>query len=233
MFERTDLVVRVVGSQTCTLSVRVASNSGIARPSISYADPRGVTDLRPPVMIAGIDPGECVSGTWGGDTDVVFNADVMRQQAAELDEELDRVQFTGQSRDGAVTAAVSGHGRLMDLKISAAAMRGAHPHTIGPDVVEAVAAARRQASTLATAKIRAVLDKDQVWQPSPVPPPHSVGSDRWSGATHDQRTQPDPLPPSSPPARARPHTDEAEEENFENLDFLGDDSGEDEERGRW
>jgi DNA-binding protein YbaB len=202
------------------------------RVSISYAGPRGVTDLRPPVIVAGPDLGNCVSGTWGGDTDVVLNADTMRQQAAELDEELERVRFTGQSRDGAVTVAVSGHGRLMDLKISAAAVRGAHPHTVGPDVVEAVAAARRQASTVATAKMRAVLDKDQVWQPVPAPPPSGVAVNHWVGPAHDDRAQPDPVQPDPPSTSARPRRVEVEEENFENLDFLGDD-GEDEERGRW
>jgi DNA-binding protein YbaB len=184
-------------------------------------------------MVAGPDLGKCVSGTWGGDTDVVFNADVMRRQAAELDEELDRVRYTGQSRDGAVTAAVSGHGRLMDLKISATAMRGAHPHTAGPDVVEAVAAARRQASTVATAKMRAVLDKDQVWQPAPVPPPGRVAVNHWGGPAHDAPTPPDPVESSPPPTSARPRREEVEEENFENLDFLGDDNGEDQERRRW
>lgn len=164
---------------------------------------------------------------------MVFNADMMRRQAAELDEELERVRFTGQSRDSAVTATVSGHGRLLDLKISTAAMRGAHPHTVGPDVVEAVAAARRQASTVATAKVRAVLDKDQVWQPAPAPPPGGVAVDHRVGPAHDDRTQPEPGRPNLSPASARPRRVEVEEENFENLDFLGDDSGEDEERGRW
>ncbi|WP_326948230.1 YbaB/EbfC family nucleoid-associated protein [Amycolatopsis sp. NBC_01307] len=156
----------------------------------------------------------------------------MRRQAAELDEELRRVRFTGQSRDGAVTAAVSGHGRLLDLKISTAAMRGAHPHTVGPDVVEAVAAARRQATTVATAKMRAVLDKDQVWRPAPAPPPSGVAVDHRVGPAHDDRTRPDPVQPNLSPASARPRRVEVEEENFENLDFLGD-SGENEERGRW
>ncbi|WP_328649438.1 YbaB/EbfC family nucleoid-associated protein [Amycolatopsis sp. NBC_00348] len=156
----------------------------------------------------------------------------MRRQAAELDEELRRVRFTGQSRDGAVTAAVSGHGRLLDLKISTAAMRGAHPHTVGPDVVEAVAAARRQATTVATAKMRAVLDKDQVWQPAPAPPPGGVAVDHRVGPARDDRAQPDPVQPNLSPASARPRRVEVEEENFENLDFLGD-SGENEERGRW
>jgi DNA-binding protein YbaB len=59
-----------------------------------------------------------VSGAWGGDADVVFNAEVMLRQAAELDEELAHVRSSGRSRDGAVTAVVSGSGVLLDLKIS-------------------------------------------------------------------------------------------------------------------
>jgi hypothetical protein len=43
-----------------------------------------------------------LSGAWGGDADVVFNADLMRRQAGELEQ----ARFTGQSRDGAVTALV-------------------------------------------------------------------------------------------------------------------------------
>lgn len=53
-----------------------------------------------------------LSGAWGGDADVVFNADVMRRQADELDAELERARFTGQSRDRAVTALVSGQAVL-------------------------------------------------------------------------------------------------------------------------
>jgi DNA-binding protein YbaB len=163
---------------------------------------------------------ECVSGAWGGDADVVFNADVMRRQAGELDAELEQARFTGQSRDGAVTAVVSGHGRLIDLKISAAVMRGAHPQTVGPDVVEAVSAARRAAAGPALAKMRAVLDKDQVWQPQPV----SARPDR---PEH-------PSPPSVAPQAAEPRPrEDVVEENFEELDFLTDDDSDDEDRGRW
>lgn len=96
---------------------------------------------------------------------MVFNADVMRRQAAELDEELEHVRFTGRSRDGAVTVVVSGHGRLVDLTIGTQLMHGAHPQAVGPDVVEAVSAARRSAAGIAIAKMRSVLDKDQVWYP--------------------------------------------------------------------
>jgi DNA-binding protein YbaB len=149
----------------------------------------------------------------------------MRHQAGELDAELEQVRFTRQSRDGAVTAVVSGHGRLVDLKISAAVMRGAHPQAVGPDVVEAVSAARRAAAGIAVVKVRAVLDKDQVWQPEPVRTQPGPAPD-----AHDGRPSGPPPPAPSPPAERRPR-DEVVEENFDELDFLTDD--ETEERGRW
>ncbi len=153
---------------------------------------------------------------------MVFNADVMRRQAGELDAELEQVRFTGQSRDGAVTAVVSGHGCLIDLRISATVMRGAHPQTVGPDVVEAVSAARRAAAGPALAKMRAVLDKDQVWQPQP------------AGARPDQPAPAadDPPPAASPAAERRPR-EEVVEEDFGELDFLTDDDSHGEDRGRW
>ena len=164
---------------------------------------------------------------------MVFNADVMRQQAEQLDEELEQGRFSGQSRDGAVTAVVSGRGRLMDLKITESVMRGAHPQVVGPAVVEAVAAARRQAATVAVAKMRAVFDKDQVWQPAPVPPAGDFAVSNWAAPAAEDHSQPGTTPPASPSAVARPRREEVEEENFEELDFLEDDGGEDEERGRW
>jgi DNA-binding protein YbaB len=160
---------------------------------------------------------------------VVFNSDVMRHQAGELDAELEQVRFTGQSRDGAVTAVVSGHGRLVDLKISAALMRGAHPQAVGPDVVEAVSAARRAAAGVAIVKMRAVLDKDQEWHPEPVPA--QPNRPRPDPDARD-RLRPEALPAAAPAAERQPRGDVVEE-NFDELDFLTDDDGETEERGRW
>lgn len=139
---------------------------------------------------------------------MVFNADVMRRQAGELDAELEQARFTGRSHDGAVTAVVSGHGRLIDLGISTAVMRGAHPRTVGPDVVEAVSAARRAAADPALAKMRAILDKDQVWQPQP---------------TGTRPAQHAPAADHPPPATERRPREEAVEDNFDELDFLTDD----------
>jgi hypothetical protein len=111
------------------------------------------------------------------------------------------------------------------LTISAAAMRGAHPQAVGPDVVEAVTAARRAAAGPALAKMRAVLDKDQEWHPEPASaqPNHP----RPASDTHDR------MPAAAPPVAERQSRDEVGEENFDELDFLTDDDGEHEERGHW
>lgn len=155
---------------------------------------------------------------------MVFNAEMMRRQASELDAELEQARFTGQSRDRAVSAVVSGHGRLIDLTISAAVMRGAHPEALGPDVVEAVTAARRAASGPAVAKMRAVLDDDQVWQPEPASAQPNL-SQPVSGFSP---------PPSATPSAAAPRPrEDVAEEDFAELDFLTDDDSENEERGRW
>lgn len=106
-----------------------------------------------------------------------FNVAKMLQQAAELDAELERARFSGKSKDGLATAVVTGQSNLIDLKIADEAIRSAHPEEIGPAVVEAVAAARRAAGEVGIVKMRAVLDKDQEWQPEPVPAP--APTDSW------------------------------------------------------
>jgi DNA-binding protein YbaB len=158
---------------------------------------------------------------------VVFNAEKMRQQAAALDDELGQVRFTRQSRDGAVTAVVSGRGQLLDLKISNQVMRGVHPHVVGADVVEAVTAARRHAAAVARPKARAVFDKDQVWEPEHVPAtPGFLG-----GPPTSADLDADAAPPAAPPAAARPSArDDAEEEDFAEIDFLTDEGYEDDDR---
>ncbi|WP_244211036.1 YbaB/EbfC family nucleoid-associated protein [Amycolatopsis kentuckyensis] len=158
---------------------------------------------------------------------MVFNAEVMRRQAGQLDEELALARFSGQSRDGEVTAVVSGHGRILDLSISQSVMRGAHPQVVGSDVEEAVVAARRKAAAVAGPKMRAVLDKDLVWQPAQEP--------SATGVSGSPSLVPADLEPTSgrPSAVARPKRAAIEDENFEELDFLEDDGGPDEDRGRW
>src|SRR5215217_2460041 len=98
---------------------------------------------------------------------MAFSAAKLRQQAEELDAELVAARYSAQSEDKMVTATVSGQGKLVNLVIADHALRSTHPHLLGPAVVAAVAAARRQASAASMAKLRAVLDKDQEWQPEP------------------------------------------------------------------
>lgn len=157
---------------------------------------------------------------------MVFNAEKMRQQAAALDDELGRARFSRQSRDGAVTAVVSGRGQLVDLKISDQAMRGAHPQVVGPDVVEAVTAARRQAAAVALTKARAVFDKDQVWQPEPVPESHGFVGPPPISADPGAQT----APPAAPAATTTSTRGDVEEEDFAELDFLTDDGYENDDR---
>ncbi|KZB79562.1 YbaB/EbfC family nucleoid-associated protein [Amycolatopsis regifaucium] len=55
-------------------------------------------------------------------------------------------RFSGRSDSGLVEAEVDGDGRLTDLDVSAEALRQAYPQNIGPDTIEAIAAARAAAA---------------------------------------------------------------------------------------
>jgi DNA-binding protein YbaB len=133
----------------------------------------------------------------------------LTEQAAELDAELSADRFVARSSDGLATATVSGQGELVGLAIAPNAIRGAHPQEIGPAVLDAVTAARRQASSVSLAKLNAVLDKNQDWQPqSPAAP---------AG-----------LPPVAPTRRPAPTDDD---DSFDQTDFVTDQ--EPEKRGRW
>src|SRR5436309_1351029 len=92
----------------------------------------------------------------------------MERQAVELDAELAAKRISARSSDGIATVTITGRGQLVDLQIADQAIRGSHPQTIGPAVVEAVSTARTQASKESRAKLRAVLDKDQEWIPEHV-----------------------------------------------------------------
>ncbi|MEV6912126.1 YbaB/EbfC family nucleoid-associated protein [Amycolatopsis sp. NPDC051071] len=146
----------------------------------------------------------------------------LRQQADELDAELEQARFTGRSTDGIASAVVTGQGKLVDLTIADHVIRSTHPQRLGPAVIEAVSAARREAAQAGVAKVRAVVDKDQKWVPEPA-----------SGSAPGQ--QEDSIPRAgvaAEPRAVRRDTDEVEEESFDQLDFLDDDL-EDEGRDRW
>jgi len=157
---------------------------------------------------------------------VSLNVARLRQQAGELDAELEQARFTGRSADGVVSAVVSGQGKLVDLKIADHVIRSSHPQRLGPAVLEAVSAARRAAAQVGVAKVRAVVDKDQEWMPEPA---------RGPAATQGNDVAPSPAPraaPAAEPRVARPDAAEVEEESFDQLDFLDADL-EDEGRDRW
>ncbi|WP_410663725.1 YbaB/EbfC family nucleoid-associated protein [Amycolatopsis sp. lyj-84] len=155
-----------------------------------------------------------------------LNVAKLRQQAGELDAELEQARFTGRSADGVAVAVVSGQGKLVDLTIADHVIRSSHSQRLGPAVLEAVSAARREAAQVGVAKMRAVVDKDQEWMPEPTP-----------GSAAAQQNDPGPSPAPrvatvAEPSRTRPDAGEVEEESFDQLDFLDDDL-EDEGRDRW
>ncbi|WP_410671291.1 YbaB/EbfC family nucleoid-associated protein [Amycolatopsis sp. cmx-4-68] len=135
----------------------------------------------------------------------------LTEQAAELDAELSADRFVARSGNGLATATVSGQGELVGLAIAPDAIRGAHPQEIGPAVLDAVTTARRQASSVSLAKLSAVLDKDQDWQPQSQSP-----------------TTPASRPPTAPTRRPAPTDDD---DSFDQTDFVTDQ--EPEKRGRW
>ncbi|WP_414937835.1 YbaB/EbfC family nucleoid-associated protein [Amycolatopsis sp. cmx-11-51] len=73
--------------------------------------------------------------------------------AAEQAEE----RFSGRSDSGLVEAEVDGNGRLTDLDVSADALRQAYPQNIGPDTIEAIAAARAAAGAAGREKFVGIL----------------------------------------------------------------------------
>lgn len=155
-----------------------------------------------------------------------LNVAKLRQQAGELDAELEQARFTGRSADGLASAVVTGQGKLADLTIADHVIRSTHPQRLGPAVLEAVSAARREAAQVGVVKMRAVVDKDQEWVPDP---------GRGSVTKHRDDSVPPPAPragAAAEPRAVRRDADEVEEESFDELDFLDDDL-EDEGRGRW
>ncbi|WP_410655227.1 YbaB/EbfC family nucleoid-associated protein [Amycolatopsis sp. lyj-112] len=155
-----------------------------------------------------------------------LNVAKLRQQAGELDVELEQARYTGRSADGIASAMVTGQGKLVDLTIADHVIRSTHPQRLGPAVLEAVSEARRGASQAGVAKVRAVVDKDQEWVPEP-------GSGTAAAQRHDSgASAAQEGGAAAAPRGARRNTEEAEEESFDQLDFLDDDL-EDEGRDRW
>jgi DNA-binding protein YbaB len=94
-------------------------------------------------------------------------ADRLRR-LTELEAELATVRFTERLADAGVTAVVDGLGRLVELSIDDAMLRGPRPRVIGPGIISALAAARAKAGTEAAARM-AELVRPQVPQPAAAP----------------------------------------------------------------
>ncbi|MFI9453551.1 YbaB/EbfC family nucleoid-associated protein [Amycolatopsis sp. NPDC052450] len=155
-----------------------------------------------------------------------LNVAKLRQQAGELDAELEQARFTGRSADGIASAVVTGQGKLVDLTIADHVIRSTHPQRLGPAVLEAVSAARREAARAGVVKVLAVVDKDQEWVPDPA---------RGSAPGRQEDSVPSTAPRAgvtAEPRAVRRDAEEVEEESFDQLDFLDDDL-EDEGRDRW
>ncbi|SEP47134.1 YbaB/EbfC family nucleoid-associated protein [Amycolatopsis saalfeldensis] len=84
----------------------------------------------------------------------------VRQRLAELETELIAARFTERPAESSVSAVVDGKGRLIEVRIEDAALRGAHPERIGPGIVTALAAARAKASTAAAERMAELSDPE-------------------------------------------------------------------------
>ncbi|NBH05479.1 YbaB/EbfC family nucleoid-associated protein [Amycolatopsis sp. SID8362] len=85
-----------------------------------------------------------------------------RARAIELGALLAEARHTGRADQADVTAVVDGRGNLLDLRISADAVRGPKPQLIGPGVVEAVVRARAVAAEHAARLAEPAPDENTV-----------------------------------------------------------------------
>lgn len=143
----------------------------------------------------------------------------IRARAGEIDARRAAARHVGQSADRAVTATVTGQGKLVGLRIEDAALDGAHLHELGPSVVEAVRAARGAAHEESVPELSALFGLRPLPLPEPVP--------EWAqGAVEQVRHQP---VTTQTPQRRTADVETGHEESFEELDFLSDDEAD----GRW
>jgi DNA-binding protein YbaB len=84
----------------------------------------------------------------------------LRHRLAELETELTAARFTGRPAESGVSVVVDGKGRLIEVRIEDAALRGAHPERIGPDIVTALATARAKASAAAAARMAELTESE-------------------------------------------------------------------------
>jgi DNA-binding protein YbaB len=136
---------------------------------------------------------------------------LIQRQAGELDTQLAATRHTARSGDHLVTVTVTGQEKLVDLRIDDRALHGAHLQKLGMSIVEAVRNARTAARASSLPHLNALFGK-------PAPPPPSPRP-----ATPPQAAAPEPTHRAAAPA---------DDENFEELDFLTDDEP-DAGGGRW
>ncbi|WP_284740287.1 YbaB/EbfC family nucleoid-associated protein [Amycolatopsis sp. RTGN1] len=136
---------------------------------------------------------------------------LMQQQAGELDAQLAATRHTARSADQLITATVTGQEKLIDLRIDDRALHGTHVQKLGLSIVEAVRNARTAARASSLPHLNALFGK-----PAPPPPPPRP-------AAPPQAAAPEPTHRAAAPA---------DDENFEELDFLTDDEPE-AGGGRW
>ncbi|SDN70654.1 YbaB/EbfC family nucleoid-associated protein [Allokutzneria albata] len=89
------------------------------------------------------------------------------QLKRDIDEKLEQVQFMtaalaserfqAWSQKRNVQAVVNGNGELLDIIVAKGALRSAHPHLLGPEVVEAVSAARGLAGAENRRRLRNIV----------------------------------------------------------------------------
>jgi DNA-binding protein YbaB len=135
---------------------------------------------------------------------------LMQQQAGELDTQLATTRHTAHSADQLVTATVTGQEKLVDLRIDDRALHGTHVQKLGLSIVEAVRNARTAAGASSLPHLNALFGK-----PAPSPPLPSPAA-----------------PPAAAPEPTRRAAAPADDENFEELDFLTDEEPE-AGGGRW
>lgn len=89
----------------------------------------------------------------------------VRETLLALEKRLADHRVVGSSPDGAVSVTVSGAGELLAVVVLDRALRGAHPHQVGPAIVATVHAARLEAARYARDQQRLVFDPGA--QPTP------------------------------------------------------------------
>jgi DNA-binding protein YbaB len=143
----------------------------------------------------------------GMDHDAVLHT--LRERAADVEARAQRLSegfaaatATASSPDGAVTVTLSPTGALQDISFSAKAA-GHKPEALGPLVMSAVAAARREASAKLTETLAgtfgdpSTMDFFRRFVPEPEPAPQPVRRDPADGAVLRRRPG-GPRPPAPP-----------------------------------